>query len=131
MRGSIRGLAIAGIVLSVLLGMVLIIVGAIFIGGAENLLKEAAKSADTWKAWSDAGLTTVDAVKAFGTKFLVPGIVVLIGLVADILMIVAAKPEKPSRVFGIIAGALGVLCGEIFTTIAGVLCIVHSAKNGK
>lgn len=128
MRGSIRGLSIAGIIFSAIFAIALIIVGAIFLGNAAGILQDIAKSNP--KTVVDLKLT-VDVIKSFGTYMLVYGIVAAIGAVVGVLMIVNVGKAQTSKVFSIILGILGILTGEIFITIAGIITIVYGAKEGK
>lgn len=128
MRGSIRGLSIAGIIFSAIFAIGLIIVGAIFLGNAVGILQDIAKSNP--QTVVDLKLT-VDVIKSFGTYMLVYGIVAAIGVVIGVLMIVNVGKAQTSKVFSIILGILGIVTGEIFITIAGIITIVYGAKEGK
>lgn len=128
MKAKIRGLSIAGMVLSSILGLGLFIAGMVFIAGAESLLKEILKDPEVAKAWSDAGLLSIDGVKSVGLYLLIPGIFLLVGVVIGVLMLVLVAIEKPNKVAAIIIGILGIACGEIFITVAGILSIVYGVK---
>ena len=128
MRGSIRGLSIVGIIFSTIFAIGLIVFGAICIGNAAGMYQDLVKSNP--KTVVDLKLT-VDVIKSYGTYMLVYGIVAAIGAVVGVLMIVNVGKAQTSKVFSIILGILGILTGEIFITIAGIITIVYGAKEGK
>ena len=128
MKAKIRGLSIAGMVIASILGLGLLIAGIVFIASAEALYKEILKDPEVAKAWSDAGLLSINGVKSVGLYLLVPGIVLLLGVVVGVLMLVLVAIEKPNKVTAIIIGILGIACGEIFITVAGILSIVYGVK---